>query len=155
MDRVVKLSKCRFFDAFGRRLAKNQIRSHPIAIIVGHNEWMTICEVCRLEGNKLILYTSDNREMECEIVSVADEPLITDSMKIRKFAFCLVDYRGEKIYDFPTLIYLKESGKNGNVTMCGYVNSHYKEFKVPISDINDLGFKFGNDFFKIERVETN
>lgn len=144
---VLELSECRFFDALGRRISKEQLRSHPIATVVAKAGNKPICETIRLEGNKYILYTPSNEEIECEIVSTAEEPIVKG--RITNFSFSLADYKGDKLYDFPTLIWMKISGINGNLTMCGEVNSEYKEFKVPFSDINESGFKSGNKFYTL------
>ncbi len=145
---VLELSECRFFDALGRRISKEQLRSHPIATVVTKAGNKPICETIRLEGNKYILYTPSNEEIECKIVSTAEEPIVAGA-PISKFSFSLADYKGEKVYDFPTLIWMKISGINGNLTMCGEVNSEYKEFKVSFSDINESGFKSGNKFYTL------
>lgn len=148
MDRVVELYDCRFFNAFGRRLSKEQLRSHPIATVVAKAGNKPICETIRLEGNKYILYTPSNEEIECKIVSTAEEPIVS-GVAMSEFSFSLADYKGEKLYDYPTLIWMKISGIDGNLTMCGEVNSEYKEFKVHFSEINELGFKSGSNFYTL------
>ena len=144
---VLELSECRFFDALGRRISKEQLRSHPIATVVAKAGNKPICETIRLEGNKYILYTPSNEEIECKIVSTAEEPIVKG--RIANFSFSLADYKGDKLYDFPTLIWMKISGINGNVTLCGEVDSEYKEFRVPFSDINESGFKSGTKFYTL------
>ena len=100
-----------------------------------------------VEGNKYILYTPSNEEIECKIVSNAEEPIVKG--RITNFSFSLADYKGDKLYDFPTLIWMKISGINGNVTLCGEVDSEYKEFRVSFSDINESGFKSGTKFYTL------